>query len=140
MDILQSLKKEHSKKQTDRIVKFVGADAERFAILIELFFNGGYRITQRAAWPLSYCVREYPELIRPYFKRLLDNLARKDIPVAVIRNMLGVTKSGGKVVVHGFVDEVQQGAATEGMTMIFPADDAEISERDRKLRDGDLDL
>jgi 2-polyprenyl-6-methoxyphenol hydroxylase-like FAD-dependent oxidoreductase len=41
---------------------------------------------------------------------------------------------------HGFVDEVQKRAANEGMAMIFPADDAEISERDRKLRDGELDL
>jgi 2-polyprenyl-6-methoxyphenol hydroxylase-like FAD-dependent oxidoreductase len=41
---------------------------------------------------------------------------------------------------HAFVEEVQQRAANEGMAMIFPADDAEISERDRKLRDGQLDL
>jgi 2-polyprenyl-6-methoxyphenol hydroxylase-like FAD-dependent oxidoreductase len=40
----------------------------------------------------------------------------------------------------GFVDEVQTRAATHGMAMIFPADDAEMSERDRKLRDGELDL
>jgi 2-polyprenyl-6-methoxyphenol hydroxylase-like FAD-dependent oxidoreductase len=41
---------------------------------------------------------------------------------------------------HGFVEEVQKRAASEGMATIFPADDAEISERDRKLRDGELDL
>jgi hypothetical protein len=86
MDILQSLKKEHSKKQTDRIVDFVGADKERFGVLIGLFFQGEYRITQRAAWPLSYCVRNHPSLITPYFKQLLDNLQRKDIHVAVVRN------------------------------------------------------
>jgi len=86
MDILESLKQEHSKKQTDRIVAFVGADKRRFARLIDLFFKGEYRITQRAAWPLSYCVRAHPELIEPYIKLLLDNLARKDIHVAVIRN------------------------------------------------------
>ena len=86
MDILQLLKKEHSKKQTNRIVDYVGADKERFAVLIELFFTGEYRITQRAAWPLSYCVRAHPELIGPYYKRLLDNLGRTDIHIAVIRN------------------------------------------------------
>jgi hypothetical protein len=86
MDILQSLKKEHSKKQTSRIVAYIGADKDRFAELIGLFFRGEYRITQRAAWPLSYCVREHPELIAPYFKPLLDNLQRKDIHVAVVRN------------------------------------------------------
>lgn len=86
MDLLQLLRAEHSKKQTDRIVDYIDADKKRFAQLIELFFKGEYRITQRAAWPLSYCVRRHPGLIVPFFKRLLDNLERKDIHVAVIRN------------------------------------------------------
>ena len=38
---------------------------------------------------------------------------------------------------HAFVDDVQKRAATEGMAMIFPASEVEISERDRKLRDGE---
>jgi 2-polyprenyl-6-methoxyphenol hydroxylase-like FAD-dependent oxidoreductase len=41
---------------------------------------------------------------------------------------------------HAFVDQVQERAASDGMATIFPADDAEITERDRRLRDGDLDL
>jgi 2-polyprenyl-6-methoxyphenol hydroxylase-like FAD-dependent oxidoreductase len=41
---------------------------------------------------------------------------------------------------HAFVDDVQKRAVNDGMATIFPADDAEISERDRKLRDGELDL
>ncbi len=86
MDLLKLLQEEHSKKQTDRIVNYIGDDKQRFAILMNLFFKGEYRITQRAAWPLSYCVRRHPELITPYFKPLLDNLARKDIHIAVIRN------------------------------------------------------
>ena len=86
MDLLKLLREEHSKKQTDRIVNYIGDDKERFAVLVKLFFKGEYRITQRAAWPLSYCVRQHPELITPYFNPLLDNLARKDIHIAVIRN------------------------------------------------------
>ena len=86
MDIHQLLLKEHSKRQTDRIVGYIGSDKDRFALLIDLFFRGDYRLTQRAAWPLSYCVRAHPALIKPYFKQLLDNLKRKDIPVAVTRN------------------------------------------------------
>lgn len=39
---------------------------------------------------------------------------------------------------HGFVDDVQERAARDGMATIFPADEAEIAERDRRLRDGDL--
>jgi hypothetical protein len=86
MDLLKLLRAEHSKKQTDRIVAYIGDDRERFQELIQLFFKGEYRITQRAAWPLSYCVRNHPELITPYYGQLLDNLGRKDIHVAVIRN------------------------------------------------------
>jgi len=87
MDLLNLLRAEHSKKQTDRIVGYIGADKDRFALLMKLFLQQGeYRITQRAAWPLSYCVRHHPELIGPYFTPLLDNLARQDIHVAVIRN------------------------------------------------------
>jgi hypothetical protein len=86
MDLLKLLQEEHSKKQTDRIVNYIGADKDRFAVLIKLFFKGEYRITQRAAWPFSYCVRHHPELIGPYYTRLLDNLARQDIHIAVIRN------------------------------------------------------
>src|ERR1700761_2837104 len=86
MDLLKLLRTEHSKKQTDRIVHYIGDDKDRFAQLIGLFFKGEYRITQRAAWPLSYCVRQHPELIAPYYRQLLDNLGRKDIHVAVIRN------------------------------------------------------
>jgi 2-polyprenyl-6-methoxyphenol hydroxylase-like FAD-dependent oxidoreductase len=41
---------------------------------------------------------------------------------------------------HAFVDEVQERAVRDGMTTIFPADDAEIAERDRKLRDGELGI
>jgi hypothetical protein len=86
MDLKKLLLAEHSKKQTDRIVAYIGDDKDRFAQMIELFFEGEYRITQRAAWPLSYCVRRHPELITPYYRQLLDNLGRKDIHVAVIRN------------------------------------------------------
>ena len=86
MDLEKLLRAEHSRRQCDRIVAYIGADKDRFAQLIELFFRGEYRITQRAAWPLGYCVRHHPELIAPYYRQLLDNLGRKDIHVAVIRN------------------------------------------------------
>jgi len=35
---------------------------------------------------MSYCVRNHPELIKPYFKPLLDNLSKKGIHGAIIRN------------------------------------------------------
>ena len=39
-----------------------------------------------------------------------------------------------------FVEEVQEKAARVGMAMMFPSDDAEIAERNRKLSEGGIDL
>ncbi len=38
------------------------------------------------------------------------------------------------------VEEVQERAASQGMAMMFPADDAELAQRDRKLSEGTFDL
>ncbi len=86
MNIQSALLQEHSKEQCDRIVQYIGDNGQRFAMLMELFFKGEYRITQRAAWPMSYCVHNHPELIRPYFKPLLDNLDKPGLHDAIIRN------------------------------------------------------
>ncbi|HVW62112.1 MAG TPA: hypothetical protein VHC48_18810, partial [Puia sp.] len=55
---------------------------------MRLFFKGEYRVTQRAAWPLSYVVRRHPELIIPYFGKLLDNLDKGGLHIAVVRNSI----------------------------------------------------
>jgi len=88
MSIRELLEKEHSKSQCDRVVQYIGSSQTRFAELMRLFFSGEYRITQRAAWPLSYCVKTHPEWIQPYFKELLDNLDRTDLHASVARNTL----------------------------------------------------
>ena len=88
MNLLALLEAEHSKKQCDRIVSYIGKDKDRFAALVKLFLKGEYRITQRAAWPLSYCVRRHPELFSPYFKPFLDNLEKPGNHVAVVRNTM----------------------------------------------------
>jgi hypothetical protein len=88
MNLLAMLEAGHSKKQCDLIVSHIGKDKDRFAELVKLFLKGEYRITQRAAWPLSYCVRQHPELISPYFKSLLDNLDKPGNHVAVVRNTM----------------------------------------------------
>ncbi|MBK8304558.1 MAG: hypothetical protein IPK98_14595 [Chloracidobacterium sp.] len=67
---------------------WVGDDPERFAELMRLFLGDVYRITQRAGWPLSNCVEKYPELVKPYFAKLLKQLERDDVHVAVRRNVV----------------------------------------------------
>lgn len=88
MDIKTALLKEHSKKQCSAIVKYIGNDPKRFSELMKLFFKGEYRVTQRAAWPMSYCVKDHPALIKPYFKKLLDNLEKPGLHNAIARNTI----------------------------------------------------
>ncbi len=88
MNIREALLAEHSKRQTTKIVDWVSDDPERFAELMRLFLGDVYRITQRSGWPLSDCVKKYPELIKPYFAKLLKQIERDDVHVAVRRNVV----------------------------------------------------
>ena len=88
MNIREELLASHSKAQTIKIVEFIGSDRERFSELMSIFFAGPYRLTQRAAWPMNYCVQRHPELIRPYLNKLLDFAERDGIHDAVRRNTM----------------------------------------------------
>lgn len=88
MDIRQALLSEHSKAQCNKIVHFIGSDKKKFKQLMDEFFAGEYRITQRAAWPLSHCVSNHPQLITPYLDRLIDTLENPGVHNAVIRNII----------------------------------------------------
>lgn len=78
--------KEHSKRNCDRIVKWVGNSQIRFEKLFQLFFNDEYRVVQRASWPLSYAVIKHPDLMKNNFGKLIHNLRKPMLPVAVKRN------------------------------------------------------
>lgn len=88
MNIKTALLKEHSKKQCASIVNYIGKNPGRFAALMKCFFEGEYRVTQRAAWPMSYSVEKYPELIKPYYKKLLANLNKPGQHDSIPRNTL----------------------------------------------------
>jgi hypothetical protein len=88
MNIKKELLKEHSKRQTAKVVKYIGKNPTRFKELVTLFLEGPYRITQRAAWPLSYCVEAHPDLIKPHLKAILKMLDRTDAHDAAKRNIM----------------------------------------------------
>jgi hypothetical protein len=90
MDIEKLLLDEHSKKQTMRIVNYVGDDRQRFKQLMKIFLEGEYRVTQRAAWPLSYAARAHPQLIKPYFKKLIAKLEETGHHPSIPRNILRI--------------------------------------------------
>lgn len=88
MDLLEAILEEHSKAQTDKIIRYIGHDPKRFAVLVNLFVKGEYRVSQRAGWPMSYIARKYPALVKPYFKQLLDLLQKPSVHPAVVRNIV----------------------------------------------------
>jgi|SRR5437868_6041962 len=87
-DLRSEILKEHSKAQCTKIVKWIGADQKRFDELIRLFINDEYRVVQRAAWPLGYCVKAHPKFIDKHWKKIIDNLGKPDLHVAVKRNTM----------------------------------------------------
>ena len=126
MDIRQALMTEHSKQQTMAIVEYIGEDPKRFAELMKVFFEGEYRLTQRAAWPMNYCAERHPTLILPYLPKLLDCLEREDMHDAVRRNVVRLLqyieipkRLTGKVYSHciDLLDDADQPAAVRAFAM-----------------------
>lgn len=88
MNLVKEILKEHSKKQKDKIVSYIGHDPKRFAELVHVFLEGPYRVTQKAAWPVGYCIEQYPDLLKPHFRKILYQLGEKNIHDSVKRNTL----------------------------------------------------
>jgi hypothetical protein len=86
MNLRQTILKEHSKANCNRVVNWVGDNQQRFDELFHLFLTDEYRVVQRSAWPLSYVVIQHPALILKHFGKLLKNLQKPGLPDAVKRN------------------------------------------------------
>ena len=88
MDLRGEILKEHSKKQCNKIVEWVDNSQQRFNELFHLFLTDEYRVVQRAAWPVSYCVIGHPDFIKTNFSKLMKNLHKKGVHNAVKRNSI----------------------------------------------------
>lgn len=90
MNLQSEILREHSKSNSERITKWVGGSAERFDELMQLFLKGEYRVTQRAAWIVSYCADANPELIKPYISKMIERASESNVHQAVPRNVVRV--------------------------------------------------
>ena len=79
---------EHSKAQCTKIVNWVGASQQRFDELFHLFLNDDYRVVQRSAWSVSYCVIAHPGFITKHWNSLIKNLQKPNLHNAVKRNTI----------------------------------------------------
>jgi hypothetical protein len=87
-NLKEQILKEHSKAQCTAIVQWVGASQQRFDELFHLFLNDEYRVVQRAAWPVSYCVMAHPDFIKKHWTTLIKNLQKSNLHNAVKRNSI----------------------------------------------------
>jgi hypothetical protein len=86
MDLKKEILASHSKAQCNKIVKYIGTSKSRFSELVKIYVDGPFRITQRAAWPLTYAAEGNPALVAPHLGLLLKTIRKEDIHDAVKRN------------------------------------------------------
>jgi hypothetical protein len=85
MSIEKILLSEHSKEAVNEAIKWVDGDVEKFNSLIQCVLGENKLLAQRAAWPMSYIVEDYPSFIYPYLNTLLD-LVKQPVHDAIKRN------------------------------------------------------
>jgi hypothetical protein len=90
MNLETEILKEHSKRQTVRIARWIGTDQKRFRQLMDLLLHGDRIVTQRAAWILSSCYDIHPRLITPWIPALLKKMQEPDVHDALKRNVVRI--------------------------------------------------
>ncbi len=86
MDLKKRLELGHSETQTCEMVEYVSGKPKLFKELVEVYLKGPYRLTQRAAAPLTLCVEQWPYLIDPHIQTLLKYLEQPNVHPAIVRN------------------------------------------------------
>lgn len=106
MNLIKLFGATQTKAQKDAIVRYVGKSPKRFAELVTVFINGPHHITQRAAWPLTYCVENHPELLTPQLRKILAATTRPGVHDAVKRNVV-------RMLQFAQIPRTQQGAVAD---------------------------
>lgn len=79
-----------SKAQAMQIATDAAGSEMVLGELIDCFTSGDTRLTQRAAWSLSWVAQKNPEAIQPYINIIVSQISRPEAHDAVIRNSLRI--------------------------------------------------
>lgn len=93
MTIREELEKEHSKAQALRIANYAVQNKKQFRELMDCYTDIDYRLSQRAAWSVSWAARNKPDMIKPYMGVLVKRLQEPGVHPAVIRNAVRVLEA-----------------------------------------------
>lgn len=130
MNIRTELEKEHSKEQALRIANHAVQNKKQFKELMNCYTNADYRLSQRAAWSVSWAAKNKPAMIEPYIGVLVKRLQEPNVHPAVIRNAVRILEDinipeqfHGEVmnVCFGFIETPSTPAAIKAfsLTVLF---------------------
>lgn len=86
MNLKALLTREYSKSSRDEIVDYLLAHPEEVHELMNLFFGDELITTQYSAWVVGKLGERRPELIFPYFPRMIKSMSIGNCTDAVYRN------------------------------------------------------
>ena len=88
-DIKALLQEEHSKRNTNRIVRLLENDEIEIEYLLEIFNSTDVKLVQRSAMVINDYLTRYPALIPNHIPKLLEALPKK-VHAAVPRNVFRI--------------------------------------------------
>jgi hypothetical protein len=90
MNLAEIIPERYSQIEFKPIIEWIGGSEERFAELMEVFFDGNTRKNQYAASIMIHCVDKWKYLLNPYLERLILNLQKPNLHDAIKRNTVRV--------------------------------------------------
>ena len=88
--IRELLLREHSRKNVERILRWIGHDAGRCAVLLECFFGNDPILLQRSSWAVGVLAERAPHLLTPHLTAIAKRAVQSGLHPAVQRNGLRV--------------------------------------------------
>jgi hypothetical protein len=90
MNLKTFLPEQYSLKDFKEIIDWINGSHERFAELMEIFFEHNSRKNQYAASVMIHCVDKWDYLLTPYLEKLILNLRNNNLKDATKRNTVRV--------------------------------------------------
>ncbi len=95
MNLREQLLLEHSRKNSQLIVRYLLQNRKDIKILINLFLNDTYSVSQRAGMAVSHLFDKDPQSINAYLPQIIDKLMDVQAGVAIRRNAVRILQSIG---------------------------------------------
>ena len=88
MDVAKQLLVEHSRKNTERIVRWIGHDPARVKVVMDVFLGNDPLLTQRAAWVVGVLADDRGYLLTPWLAKLMKKMREPGVHDAARRNVV----------------------------------------------------